>query len=247
MSLRDKYLRILSGMAPAGAAGIALLLGSTMPSAAARYSTSAEPLAADRAGVGERLAAIREAVSDVAKGDSRSARSEDGELHLAWGNWWRNWGARPRAENRPAGRPAHPFLQHRLSLLLPAGSELEVSRRTTNTAQSLLPGFRVGLGRRLPFGRLACRRANGSADRLLSRCVPDDRSAEARGSRSGAFVSDQRDPDRRGVVCVLRRRTDRCRGQHRRPQAVSRPPPANPRGPGHLRQDNGRHPAVAPA
>jgi len=101
MSLRDKYLKILSAIAPAGAAGVALLLGSTVPSAAARYLTSTEPLAADRAGVGERLAAIREAVSDVAEGDSKSARSKDGEIELAWGNWWRNWGARPRGWGWP--------------------------------------------------------------------------------------------------------------------------------------------------
>ena len=56
MLLRDKYLSILSRIAPTGAAGIALLLGSTMPSNAARYSPSAEPLAGNRAGVGERLA-----------------------------------------------------------------------------------------------------------------------------------------------------------------------------------------------
>jgi hypothetical protein len=101
MSLRDKYLRILSGIAPAGAAGIALLLGSTMPNAATRHSASGEPFAADRAGVSERLAAIREAVSDVAAGDSRATRSQDGELHLAWGNWWRNWGGRPRGWGWP--------------------------------------------------------------------------------------------------------------------------------------------------
>ena len=101
MSLRAKYLRILSGIAPAGAAGIALLLGSTMPGTAARLSTSGEPLAADGAGVGERLAAIREAVSDLAKGESTAAQSEDNELHLAWGNWWRNWGWRPRGWGWP--------------------------------------------------------------------------------------------------------------------------------------------------
>ncbi len=101
MSLRDKYLRILSGIAPAGAAGIALLLGSTMPNATTRHTTSAEPLAGDRPGVSERLAAIREAVSDVAKGDGGAARSEDGELHLAWGNWWRNGGWRPRGWGWP--------------------------------------------------------------------------------------------------------------------------------------------------
>src|SRR5271167_3189132 len=101
MSLRDKYLKVLSGIAPAGAAGIALLLGSATPSAAARHSASAEPVAANRAGVSERLAAIREAVSDVAKRESLAATPEDGELQLAWGNWWRNWGMRPRGWGWP--------------------------------------------------------------------------------------------------------------------------------------------------
>jgi hypothetical protein len=100
MSLQDKYLRILSGIAPAGAAGIALLLGSAMPSAAARDSSSAGSLAAAQAGVSERLAAIREAVSEFAEGDGGAARSED-ELHLAWGNWWRNGGWRPRGWGWP--------------------------------------------------------------------------------------------------------------------------------------------------
>ena len=101
MSLREKYLRILSGIAPAGAAGIALLLGSATPSAAARNLVNAEPLAADRAGVSERLTAIREAVSDVAKRDTEAAKPGDGELHLAWGNWWRNWGWRHRGWGWP--------------------------------------------------------------------------------------------------------------------------------------------------
>jgi hypothetical protein len=100
MSLQDKYLRILSGIAPVGAAGIALLLGSAV-SGATDHSTSSQALAADRAGVSERLAAIREAVSEVAKGDKRAGQSEDGEFHLAWGNWWRNWGARPRGWGWP--------------------------------------------------------------------------------------------------------------------------------------------------
>ena len=100
MSLRDKYLRILSGIAPAGAAGMVLLLGSAMSSAAARDSSAAGFMAADRAGVSERLAAIREAVSDLAEGDGGAARSED-EYRLAWGNWWRNWGGRPRGWGWP--------------------------------------------------------------------------------------------------------------------------------------------------
>jgi len=97
MSLRDKYLKILSGIAPAGA-GVVLLLGSAMPSAAARHPTGAEALAANPAGISDRLAAIREAVSDVAK---ETSNPEDGALRLAWGNWWRNWGGRPRGWGWP--------------------------------------------------------------------------------------------------------------------------------------------------
>ena len=80
MSLRNKYVRILSAIAPPGAAGIALLLGSTMPSAAIRHSTSTEPLAADQSSVSERLAAIREAVLDVAKAEGRSNPTRLGKL-----------------------------------------------------------------------------------------------------------------------------------------------------------------------
>ena len=90
MSLRDKYHKILCGIAPTGAAGIALLLGAAVPSAAARHPMGVEPLATDKASVAERLAAIREAVSDVAKG-ANGAMQPDDELRLAWGNWWRNW------------------------------------------------------------------------------------------------------------------------------------------------------------
>ena len=93
MLLRDKYHKILSGIVPAGAAGIALLLGSAVPSAAARHPTNAEPQATDN--VAERLAAIREAVSDVAKARTAVALPADDELRLAWGNWWRNLGWRP--------------------------------------------------------------------------------------------------------------------------------------------------------
>ena len=94
MSLRQKYLKILSWIVPAGAAGVALLLGSTVPSASAEHPASLQPSAVDRAGVAERLAAIREAVSDVAK-EGGTAGSDDGDLHLVWGNWWHNWGYRP--------------------------------------------------------------------------------------------------------------------------------------------------------
>ena len=90
MSLRHKYLKILSGIAPAGA-GVVLLLGSAMPSAAARHPAGADPSATNPAGVAERLTAIREAVSDAAKAESEAVQPGEGELRLAWGNWWRNW------------------------------------------------------------------------------------------------------------------------------------------------------------
>ena len=95
MSLRQKYRRILSGIAPGGAAGVSFLLGSTMPSVAADHPAQLQPRAVDRTGVSERLAAIREAVSEVAGAAGEVTEPGDGDLHLAWGNWWNNWGWRP--------------------------------------------------------------------------------------------------------------------------------------------------------
>jgi hypothetical protein len=95
MPLRQKYRRILSGIVPAGAAGISLFLGTMAPSAAADHPASMQPSAAGRAGVSERLAAIREAVSEVAQAEGEATHPGDGDLHLAWGNWWNNWGWRP--------------------------------------------------------------------------------------------------------------------------------------------------------
>ena len=67
MSLRQKYLKILSGMRSSGAAGVSLLLGSAAPVAADRRSGRARsPGPPGRTRVSERLAAIRDAVSDVA-------------------------------------------------------------------------------------------------------------------------------------------------------------------------------------
>ena len=95
MSLRQKYLKILSGMVPAGAVGVSLLLGSTAPSAANEHPAALQPSASDTDRVSERLAAIREAVSAVAGPERGAARPADGDLQLAWGNWWHNWGFRP--------------------------------------------------------------------------------------------------------------------------------------------------------
>ncbi|HUC11534.1 MAG TPA: hypothetical protein VL985_14075 [Stellaceae bacterium] len=96
MSLRDRYLKVLSGLVPAGAAGVSLLLGSATPVAASQEPAQLQPKAAQEARVSERLAAIREAVSNVAQQEAAARSGDIGKLRLAWGNWWRNWGwARP--------------------------------------------------------------------------------------------------------------------------------------------------------
>jgi hypothetical protein len=101
MSLRHKYVKILSVILPAGAVGVSLLLGSTV-SSANQHPTAAQPLAPDRGGVAERLAAIREAVSEVADIAGKESKPGEDNLRLAWGNWWNNggWGW-----GRPWGRP----------------------------------------------------------------------------------------------------------------------------------------------
>ena len=92
MSLRQKYVKILSSIVPAGAVGVSLLLGSTAPSVANEHPAGMQPSAADADRVSERLAAIREAVSAVAGPEHGAANPADGNLRLAWGNWWRNGG-----------------------------------------------------------------------------------------------------------------------------------------------------------
>jgi hypothetical protein len=92
MPLRNNYAKILSGLLPVGVVGASLLLGSTVPSGADEHPISAQPLAADRASVAQRLAAIREAVSAATDSMKKDTDSGDGNLRLAWGNWWNNWG-----------------------------------------------------------------------------------------------------------------------------------------------------------
>ena len=91
MSLRERYLKLLSEIMPAGAVGITLLLGSAVAAQAARQPADLQPPASGPATVAERLAAIRRAVSDVPR---TAAQQRDGEQQLAWGNWWRNGGWR---------------------------------------------------------------------------------------------------------------------------------------------------------
>jgi len=96
MSLRQKYVKILSGMLPAGAVGMSVLLGSTMPSVANEHPAASQPSVSDKDRLSERLAAIREAVSAVAEPDGMAAKPDYPERRLAWGNWWGGgWGYRP--------------------------------------------------------------------------------------------------------------------------------------------------------
>ena len=96
MSLRQKYVKILSGMLPAGAVGMSLLLGSTPPSVANEHPAASQPSASDKDRLSERLAAIREAVSEVAEPGGAAAKPDTRNRQLAWGNWWGGgWGYRP--------------------------------------------------------------------------------------------------------------------------------------------------------
>jgi rSAM-associated Gly-rich repeat protein len=99
VTLRQKYLRILSSILPAGALGASLLLGSAATAAAKDDPAASQPRASDAVRVSERLAAIRQAVSDVA--DNSRGEAKDGRQVAWWGNWrnggggwgaWRNGG-----------------------------------------------------------------------------------------------------------------------------------------------------------
>ena len=89
MSLRQKYLKILSEIMPAGAVGVSLLLGSAAPGDANQHPAGSRPAASELSSVSERLAAIREAVSDLA-GPSSSrptvSSSSPGEIGGATGD-----------------------------------------------------------------------------------------------------------------------------------------------------------------
>jgi hypothetical protein len=116
LSLHDKYLRILSALAPSSAVGVSILLASTVPGLANTHPGSDESSATPAPRVSERLDAIRGAMSEVTSGPGVEATVKvDGERRLAWfnggwgnggigiflgppwGNWhdwnnWHNWG-----------------------------------------------------------------------------------------------------------------------------------------------------------
>jgi hypothetical protein len=85
MSLRQKYLKILSAIVPAGAVGVSVLLSAAAPGAAREHPADLQAPASDT--VSQRLAAIRDAVSEL---DSNADRIAGKDRQLAWGNWWRN-------------------------------------------------------------------------------------------------------------------------------------------------------------
>ncbi len=95
MSLRQKYGRILSSFIPGGAVGISLLLGASAPSLGSQHPAAAQPATVDSTRVSDRLAAIRDAVSDIA---GPRLDPERAQTQLAWWNWrnggWRNGGWR---------------------------------------------------------------------------------------------------------------------------------------------------------
>src|SRR5260221_406150 len=89
----DNYRKILSALLPAGALGMSLFLGAGPADAARELPTAND---ASPTPVGERLSAIRDAVSAVA-GEAAAPAAEQ----LAWHNWanfrigrpfWNNWG-----------------------------------------------------------------------------------------------------------------------------------------------------------
>ena len=86
MAAGQGYRKILSVLLPAGALGMSILLGSAAAQAAREVPATAPSTVAPPVRVAERLAAIRDAVSDVAIAADRVA-PPGGAEQLAWGNW----------------------------------------------------------------------------------------------------------------------------------------------------------------
>jgi rSAM-associated Gly-rich repeat protein len=91
LSLRQKYLNVVSKLASPGALGVAVLLGTAAPGSASQEPVGQQPSATQGERVSDRLAAIRDAVSAVS-GTPGQTGVATGEQRLAWGNWWRNGG-----------------------------------------------------------------------------------------------------------------------------------------------------------
>src|SRR5215470_121773 len=98
VSAAERYRKIVSVLLPASALGMSILLGASGAEAASTPADGAGP--ATPAQVALRLAAIRDAVSDVMLLEGDPAAAADGSSQVAWlngwgnGNWnnnWNNW------------------------------------------------------------------------------------------------------------------------------------------------------------
>jgi rSAM-associated Gly-rich repeat protein len=89
VTLRQRYREILSAIAPAGALGASLLLGSVAPATTAEDPAGWQPRAFDEVPVADRLAAIRQAASDLEGSDRETGKNG---MQLAWWGNWRNGG-----------------------------------------------------------------------------------------------------------------------------------------------------------
>ena len=93
MSLRQKYLSVLTRLAPAGAVGVSLALGGAVPATASETPAGTPPTTVEKEKVSERLAAVRDAVTALSETKTDAAKADG---RLAWGNWgygfgWPNW------------------------------------------------------------------------------------------------------------------------------------------------------------
>jgi len=104
---RQNYRKILSVLLPAGALGMSIVLGSAGAQAARETALGPQADAASPR-IAERLAAIRDAVSEVMVPMIEAAPAADSGERLAWHNWanfgigipywndwrngWKNWG-----------------------------------------------------------------------------------------------------------------------------------------------------------
>jgi hypothetical protein len=101
LSLRQKYLNVVSKLVTPSALGVAVVLGSAAPGVASQTPLGQQPATTQGERVSERLAAIRDAVSAVTD-DSAQSSAAVGERRLAWGNWG-GWGGGGWGWGRPWG------------------------------------------------------------------------------------------------------------------------------------------------
>ena len=140
------------------------------------------------------------------------------------------------AEGQPRRRPADALLQHRLPILLSDEPQPSRRDRRRDADEPLRQALAFGLGRTGDPRRLARRGAHRPAAALLSPRLRARRQRPA-GRRHGlAFLPDQRDAARRGLVRPHPAPSHPHRRQHRRASVPQRPQPRHPRRPIELRQ-----------